>query len=472
MLYRKEIDGLRAIAVLAVIFFHAHFSFVSGGFVGVDIFFVISGYLITQIIVTQIQAGTLSLTQFYERRARRILPALFAMLLLCLPMAWLILVNPEDLKDFCKSLFAVSLSISNILFWKESGYFDSSTLLKPLLHTWSLAVEEQYYLLFPIFTLVVWKAGARYAVCLTLIIGVWSIVFAQWSSAHQPIFNFYWLPSRIWELLAGAIIPITFAAFPRLRPIARYCSSVMAQTLGVLGITLVLSSIFMMNEQFPWPSVWTLIPVLGTVLILLFTSATSVVGRLLGARPLVVVGLISYSAYLWHQPLFAFARYQFDDLDVLFRLTLIAAALGLGWLSWKYIETPFRDKNRFSTKQIFVSVFVCIIFFASVGLTGYFRSGFLFRLPAKAEPVFAYVMKNFMQDLRGDRWFKEICRQCGAVHCRIMSSYFLECARGRNVSVAESVCDAGNPAPQALDNLSGGKLARSSWKCGLSNPSA
>ncbi len=408
MLYRKEIDGLRALAVLAVMFFHAHFSWASGGFVGVDVFFVISGYLITQIIVSQLQGGTFSLMQFYERRARRILPALFAMLLICLPLAWLIIINPEDFKDFCKSLLAVALSISNILFWKESGYFDSSTALKPLLHTWSLAVEEQYYLIFPFFMLVVWKAGIKHIVWLTLILVLMSLLFAQWGSAHQPVFNFYWLPSRMWELLAGAVIPIVFAGFPKMRASLQLCSGVVAQTLGMLGIILILSSVLMMNEHLLWPSFWTLIPVLGAVLILLFASSATLAGQILSARPLVAIGLISYSTYLWHQPLLAFARYQFDNLTLMHRLSMVLGALLLGGLSWKFIETPLRDKNRFTTKQIFVSAFVFIVFFVSVGLAGYLKSGFLYRLPEKAEPVFAYVMKNFMQDIRGDRCFIQL----------------------------------------------------------------
>lgn len=405
MFYRKEIDGLRAIAVLAVMFFHANFSFVRGGFVGVDVFFVISGYLITQIIVTQIQAGRFSLVHFYERRARRILPALFVMMLICLPVAWLIIINPADFKDFCKSFLAVALSVSNILFWKESGYFDSSTALKPLLHTWSLAVEEQYYLVFPFLMLIIWKAGAKRTLWITLILAISSLVFAQWSSVDQPVFNFYWLPSRMWELLAGAILPIAHAVYPNFAPQRSPRSGILAETLGLFGIVLILSSVCMMNEQFPWPSVWTLIPVLGTVLVLLFSSRATLAGRLLGARPLVSIGLVSYSAYLWHQPLLAFARYEFDVLTMGFRLVLVMAALALGWLSWKYVETPFRNNNRFSTIQIFISASAFIVLFVSIGLTGYLRSGFLYRLPAESEPAFSYVMKNFMQDIRSDKCF-------------------------------------------------------------------
>lgn len=169
MQYRREIDGLRSVAVIPVILFHAGFQWFSGGFVGVDIFFVISGYLITRILLTEIQSGSFTFSGFYERRARRLLPALFVVLLACLPAAW-ILLFPEDMEDFARSLRSVPLFISNIYFNNSSGYFDSATELKPLLHTWSLAVEEQFYLIFPVFLIVVLKFGVRWALVLVSIV--------------------------------------------------------------------------------------------------------------------------------------------------------------------------------------------------------------------------------------------------------------------------------------------------------------
>ncbi len=160
MNYRREIDGLRALAVLSVILFHAGFETFSGGFVGVDVFFVISGYLVTTIILAELEQGSFSILNFYERRARRILPALFLVMLVCVPFAWFWLL-PSDMKDFSQSLVAVSVFASNILFWRESGYFDTAAELKPLLHTWSLAVEEQYYVLFPLFLMLFWRLGKR-----------------------------------------------------------------------------------------------------------------------------------------------------------------------------------------------------------------------------------------------------------------------------------------------------------------------
>ena len=207
MKYRAEIDGLRALAVLPVILFHAGFEWFSGGFVGVDVFFVISGYLITTIIISEMAEGKFSIANFYERRARRILPALFFVMAVSIPFAWLWL-TPTDLANFGQSLVAVSTFSSNILFWLESGYFDTSAELKPLLHTWSLAVEEQYYILFPIFLMLTWRLGIKRILILLSIIFLISLGVAQYGAYHFPTATFFLLPTRGWELLVGV-----FAAF-------------------------------------------------------------------------------------------------------------------------------------------------------------------------------------------------------------------------------------------------------------------
>ena len=202
MKYRAEIDGLRALAVIPVILFHAGFELFGGGFVGVDVFFVISGYLITTIIINEMDEGKFSLVNFYERRARRILPALFFVMLVCLPFAWYWLL-PSDLKDFSQSVVAVAIFSSNILFWRESGYFDTAAELKPLLHTWSLAVEEQYYLLFPLFLLLTWRLGKKWILVLLGIAFPISLGLAHWAAYNNPSADFYLLPTRGWELLLG-----------------------------------------------------------------------------------------------------------------------------------------------------------------------------------------------------------------------------------------------------------------------------
>ena len=198
MEYRREIDGLRALAVIPVILFHAGFTAFSGGFVGVDVFFVISGYLITSIILAELEQGTFTVVNSYERRARRILPALFVVMVACLPFAWFWL-RPGDTKDFSQSIAAVSLFSSNILFWTESGYFDAAAELKPLLHTWSLAVEEQYYVLFPLFLMALWAFRKRWILGALIAVGMGNLATAQWGPQNDPSAAFSLLPTRAWE---------------------------------------------------------------------------------------------------------------------------------------------------------------------------------------------------------------------------------------------------------------------------------
>jgi peptidoglycan/LPS O-acetylase OafA/YrhL len=234
MIYRKEIDGLRALAVLPVILFHAGFELFSGGFIGVDVFFVISGYLITTIILAELEQGKFSLINFYERRARRILPALFLVMFVCIPFAWFWLL-PSDMKDFSQSLVAVSFFASNILFWRESGYFDAAAELKPLLHTWSLAVEEQYYVLFPLFLMLFWKLGKRWILLTLGLAFLASLALAQWAAYAKPSAAFYLLPTRGWELLIGA-----FTAFYLSQPKRKEFGKTAGEVGGCLGLALIL----------------------------------------------------------------------------------------------------------------------------------------------------------------------------------------------------------------------------------------
>src|SRR4029077_10903920 len=236
--YRPEIDGLRAVAVIPVILFHAGFGLFSGGFVGVDVFFVISGYLITTIIMSELDEGKFTILNFYERRARRILPALFVVMLACLPFAWLWFLA-RDFKDFSKSIYAVATFSSNILFWRQSGYFDTSTELKPLLHTWSLAVEEQYYILFPLYLMLVYRFGRRWIYWSLIIIGISSLCVSHWAAYNKPSADFYLLPTRGWEILLGA-----FAAFYLSHDTPPRISRVVSQLLSATGLLLVTYSVF------------------------------------------------------------------------------------------------------------------------------------------------------------------------------------------------------------------------------------
>ena len=302
MKYRSEIDGLRAIAVVPVILFHARFDLFSGGFVGVDVFFVISGYLITTIIINEMENGTFTLLRFYERRARRILPSLFFVVLCCIPAAWFLLL-PSDMKDFAQSVVAVATFSSNILFWIESGYFATEAELKPLLHTWSLAVEEQYYILFPLFLMAVWRSGLRAIVGLLILMFVVSLAVAHWGAYNNPSATFYLLPTRAWELLIGA-----FAAFYLQRTSVSF-PYWLNNWLSAFGLAAILYSVFAFDEATPFPSLYALVPTAGTVLIILFSLRGTWTHTILSLKSVVGLGLISYSLYLWHQPVFAFWRH-------------------------------------------------------------------------------------------------------------------------------------------------------------------
>lgn len=363
--YRREIDGLRALAVVPVILFHAGFDAFSGGFVGVDVFFVISGFLITSIILTQKAAGTFSPIHFYERRARRILPALFVVIAACIPFAWMWLL-PEDLKDFSQSLVAVSVFSSNILFWFESGYFDTAAELKPLLHTWSLAVEEQYYLLFPLFLLVVRRFAKQWTVPALAVITALSFAIAEWGAYNKPAASFFLLPTRAWEIAIGAFLAFYFERFPKqqLRQSAQEVG-------GVAGLLLITYAVFSFSKETPFPSTYTLAPALGAALIILCATPKTVTGRLLSTKAFVGIGLISYSAYLWHQPLFAFVRYRsLTEPSNLQYILLCFGTFFMALLTWRFVEKPFRESKTFSRNQIFTCSIVTSLIFIFIGSYG------------------------------------------------------------------------------------------------------
>ena len=368
MKYRAEIDGLRSVAVLPVIFFHAGFDFFNGGYVGVDVFFVISGYLITTILIEDLENNSFNIINFYERRARRILPAIFFMMLLCMPLTWLLSL-PNHFKDFSQGLVAVSLFISNFLFWKKSGYFESNSDENPLLHTWSLAVEEQYYLLFPIFLFLAWKFGKKSVFWMIVVIAVASFLLSEWGSRNYAVANFYLIPTRAWELLAGSL-----TAF-----IIKKHGIKASNFLSFLGFGLIAFSIFAFNKETPFPSFYTMIPVLGTVLLILYADQDIFIAKVLRTKVLVSIGLISYSAYLFHQPIFAFARiYLLHEPTHLIMISLSIFSILIASFSWKFIEQPFRKKNKKiqSQKIIFSLSAIFIIFFVSAGLIGNKNDGF------------------------------------------------------------------------------------------------
>ena len=371
MKYRPEIDGLRTVAVIPVMLFHAGFSLFSGGFVGVDVFFVISGYLITTILIDEREKGTYTLLGFYERRARRILPALFFILLCTVPFAWR-WIPPDPFEDYARSLAFASLFISNIHFIEHSGYFDTAAQLRPLLHTWSLAVEEQYYLLFP---LVLWALGAfarAKFLWVFLIMSAISLGIAEWGLRNYPLENFFFTPSRLWELLGGSICAALMFGRPQMRN----------DLLALIGLAMIFISVFWYDTSVRFPSLYTLVPIVGSMLIILFAAPGTLVARFLSLRPMIGIGLISYSAYLWHQPLFVLARYRsIVEPSSLLMGSLILVSLVLAFLTWKFIEAPFRDKTRFAGRsRLFAVSLVGIVAFAGYGFWGDATKGLPHRL--------------------------------------------------------------------------------------------
>lgn len=396
--------------MMPVILFHAGFDIFSGGFIGVDVFFVISGYLITNILIEDIENKRFSIVDFYERRARRILPALFFVMLCCIPFAWLWLL-PSDMKNFSQSLVAVSLFSSNILFWQESGYFAAAAESKPLLHTWSLAVEEQYYVLFPLFLLLCWRFGKNSVFWMIVFFAVISLALSEWGWRNEPTANFYLAPTRAWELLAGSI-----AAF-----ITQKRGVKANNILSLIGLVAILVSITIYDEQTPFPSLYALLPVAGVVLLILYGSSQTYAAKFLSNKIFVGLGLISYSAYLWHQPLFAFARVNSvssPSTELMFVLS--ATSLALAYLSWRFIEAPFRNKNIIDKKIIFWAVGFFGAFFILVGFIGHtfdkeYEKYWLSHQPKVVKSAYALINKtpleidDFNANIDGQQRFTD-CR--------------------------------------------------------------
>ena len=375
--YRPEVDGLRALAVMPVLFFHAGFSLFSGGYIGVDIFFVISGYLITSIIQREITQNRFSIVNFYERRARRIFPALFFICLVCIPFAYYWML-PFELKSFFDSLIAINLFSSNFLFWQESEYFSAAAELKPLLHTWSLSVEEQFYVFFPAFLLFLNKFKHSIILLAVLLISLLSLALSEYAASHHPTANFYLLPTRLWELGIGALLALSSPFWIKTKQFTAQIGSI----IGIIGITF---SIFYFDNTTPFPGRWALIPVFSTALIIVFAKPNNLVGKLLSQKALVSIGLISYSTYLWHQPLFAFTRIRMTEAPTTeIYLALIVVALLLGYFTWRFIETPFRNKEQFNRKQIFASSALFTSLIMGVSLMGHAKSGIFNNKQAKA----------------------------------------------------------------------------------------
>ena len=361
-LYRPEINGLRAVAVLIIIFYHANinmfgYKFFSGGFIGVDIFFVISGYLITSLILRELETtGKFNIFKFYERRARRILPALFVVMIVSLPFAWMIFL-PNKLFEFAKGIISSIVFSSNYYFhYTGIEYGTESTIYKPFIHTWSLSVEEQFYIIFPIILIIVFKFFKQHLLKI-LIVGILvSILLADWGSRNYPSATFYFLHSRMWELLAGAVLAKLELKYKR----NSYKN--LNRILPTVGLILIVFSTFFYNDDTFHPSFYTLLPILGTMIIIWFSNNDEILTKILSSKIFVGCGLISYSMYLWHYPVFVFFKVlDFTQGSILNKLLIGMIIIGLSCISYIAVEKPFRNKKKISLQKFIISLLLALL---------------------------------------------------------------------------------------------------------------
>jgi peptidoglycan/LPS O-acetylase OafA/YrhL len=359
--YRSDIDGLRALAVAPIVLFHAHVPGFDGGYVGVDIFFVISGFLITTILAEELAQGRFSFAGFYARRIRRLLPALIAMLAVVSILAPFVLL-PDDLAAYARSVVAKVLLSSNILFWSESGYFDVASELKPLLHIWSLSIEEQFYLVFPLLLFGLHRWGRRPAVAVIVLLAL-SLAASIYFVRVDPSATFYLLPTRAWEFLIGSVLALGLVRLPS-APFAR-------DLVAAGGVALILTAIFTFDQSTTFPGAMALVPCLGTALIILAggQGRSTLVGRALGFGGVVMLGRISYSVYLWHWPIAVGWVYLYGrPAGFLVPTALVAGSLIVGALSWRFVEVPFRGVSAGSRRSTFVAAGGAVALFALLGM--------------------------------------------------------------------------------------------------------
>ena len=364
--YRPEIDGLRAIAVLSVLIYHAGFeieiadrtfNLLPGGYLGVDIFYVISGYLITFLIFDQTKKKLFNFKEFYERRARRLLPMLFLVIFASLVAGWIFMM-PQQLKDLSGSALSSLVFLSNFWFLLTDNYFADSSSLKPLLHTWSLSIEEQFYIFFPIIFYFLYKKKSKNIKLIFLILIIFSLLLANFFSIYSPAINFYILPTRIWELLIGSFLAyyhINNKPFKKIR---------FQDYLTFIGMILILVPFFLFDHKTPHPSFLTIFTILGSAIIIINHNSDNIIKKILSSKFFVGVGLISYSLYLWHFPIFAFKEIKSKTISEFDKLEGVLLAIVFSILSYFLIEKPFRNKKCISKKKflIFILSFFIILF--------------------------------------------------------------------------------------------------------------
>jgi peptidoglycan/LPS O-acetylase OafA/YrhL len=391
--YRPDIDGLRAVAVLAVVAFHAFPSWVTAGFIGVDIFFVISGYLISTIIFENLDGGTFSFSEFYARRIKRIFPALILVLITCFAFGWFALLA-DEYKLLGKHIAAGAGFISNFALLNEAGYFDKSADTKPLLHLWSLGIEEQFYIVWPLLLWLAWKCKFNLLI-ITIIFAISSFIFNIKGIEQDMVATFYSPQTRFWELLSGSLLAwVTLYkkdAFSNVKHKIDFCLSrifyrekyevdgkTLSNALSFSGALLLLYGFWRIDQEIIFPGKWALVPVLGAVLIITAGSKAWINRVILSNKVAVWFGLISFPLYLWHWPLLSFARIVLSEspsIDI--RIAIVVISTILAWLTYRFVERPLRfGKNGRA------GVAILVVLMAAVGCAGYTtfkQSGLIFR---------------------------------------------------------------------------------------------
>jgi peptidoglycan/LPS O-acetylase OafA/YrhL len=367
--YRAEIDGLRALAVVPVILFHAGFGLFSGGFVGVDVFFVISGYLITTILYEQTKEGSFSVLRFYDRRIRRILPPLIATALLTIAIATSF--TPSDIKNVGQSLVATFTFLSNYFFYLETDYFNPFNQSTPLLHTWSLSVEEQYYIFAPFLIYFVSKLHVyKYLIVIVLILI--SFYFAVTLTNSNANLSFYSIHTRAWELLVGTLLAFVGRDFSRYKPNWK-----LSECMCFVGMLALSSSFVFFDQTTKHPSFMTIIPVAGTAMLIFYSSHTQYLRRALSNKILVFIGLISYSLYLFHNPIFSAIKYHFSEDAFALKIASLPIVFVLSFMSYKYIEKPSRNSLIAKAHVFYTIVILAVLTIVSLGYLTHTQNGFL-----------------------------------------------------------------------------------------------
>lgn len=391
--HRKEIDGLRSIAVLTVIFYHANFSWFSGGYIGVDVFFVISGYLISSIIYKECLNESFSFLKFYERRVRRIFPMIFFLLSVTVLFAFLI-YSPKELRNFSQSVFSTVTYSSNIYFWKKTGYFSQNIDTIPLIHTWSLAVEEQFYIVYPIIFYLLFRFFNKRLQVGIVIIFLLSIISCLFFFQNSDEFVFFMMPTRAWELMAGTLLALNKKNYYEIND----RKGLIHEILSIAGLVLILVATFAFNNSTKYPGPLTILPVLGTCLIINSASENNLLGMFLRNQFVVHIGLISYSAYLIHQPLFVFVReFKGEAITSLEYIILIAITLLISHFTLKLIETPFRIV-KYSRRFVFRYALIYSTVLVVIAVAGHIENGFPNRFSESQRKIASFAVSSPMRD--------------------------------------------------------------------------